>query len=60
MMLERLGSDKVLEGLPMPIERRRKPSGAALRSEVSFERATDRMSKASVQRDGMGNPAHFV
>ena len=44
------------EGLPMPIERRRKPSGAGLRSEVSSERAESRMLEASVRRDGTGNP----
>ena len=42
--------------MPMPIERRRKPSAAGLRSEVSFERAEARMAAASGRRDGMGNP----
>jgi len=44
------------EGLPVPIERRRKPSGATMAKRGFTERAEGRMPAASVRRDGMGSP----
>jgi hypothetical protein len=44
------------EGLPIPSSRRRRRAQAGCRSEDASERAQDRMSAASVRREGVGSP----